>query len=181
MRQFRLFLPFLLFLDVSCGYRNGENLFDNVFSGLWNVDELRCYEDLGDPPSEVYEMTSPVESAQFSFTGRDFLYAAQINDNPGCQVSATGQREVDYYDEKSGLISFNGVSAHSTCAIELNEKNGLAANVEVPFGVNEVSGQNLEWVLGTSALKVGAPLNFAGSLSGPCAESCRCFYYMSKN
>lgn len=177
MRLSRFFLLFAAL--VSCGYREETGDYGNPLEGEWDVDEIRCFLDRDDSASEVYEMKTPVESVRFVFGAKDFSYSAQIDDNPGCNVSASGLKSVELSSASTGLLSLNNVGSHSTCTVALDEAYGLATDVQTPFGVNELTAQNLKWELG-SVLIMEAPLEISGSAAGPCGENCECDFYLSK-
>lgn len=164
----------------SCGYRENQNNYDNVFSGDWEASRIRCYLDVtSDAADEIYEIDS-VGSILYSFDGRAFTYSAQINDSPGCQVSATGYRSVDYYNNYSGEVSFNSVSDHNACLVEMDDVDSRVTGVQVPFGINEAAAEELSWYLEENLLEIKVPLVFNGSEEGDCEGNCECFTYLER-
>lgn len=174
MRHSKVFVFFILLALSACGYRGDDDGYENVFEGTWELETISCYGGSDSAALENYSMTGQVQSARFDFYGRGFIFSAQIDGVPGCNVNATGMRAVEYSSQTNGYMSFYKVGSHTNCAPELNELNGLATNVPVPFGINEVVSQGLPWEIDSDSLRILLPMDFKGSLAGPCSQSCSC-------
>lgn len=152
-----------------------------MFDGVWRMSQINCYLDESAGAREIYSMLVPeVTSVQFSFSGRNFVYSAQLQ-TPSCQVNANGLYGVDYKTQEDGLVSLFSVTSNS-CSASLDEQNNVAVGVNVPFGVNEVQAQSLSWELVGNTLEVRLPLSFRGSgEAGGCGFSCICYGELTQN
>ena len=176
MKRFKHFLLLVCLNLVSCGYREGGSELENVLLGNWQLREINCYLDGASSPMEKYSALAPeIEEAEFAFEGRNFLFSAQLI-SPACVSNSNGMRMTDYHSVSHGLLNLFSVQSEH-CLAKLDEMNNMAMDVDVPFAVNEVRSQNLEWRLNEEGeLELEWPAILTGSSqSAGCASQCQCF------